>query len=101
MLAQLLLGSISFLILVEENDCISIKIIMDKDAIYNICDRSRKLHYYLLHMLQFLSHMSLTLNLLLICSFRLVIMSLVDLAQGKHRHVPYRDSRLTFLLQVR
>ncbi|KAL3505563.1 hypothetical protein ACH5RR_030945 [Cinchona calisaya] len=29
----------------------------------------------------------------------LVIMSLVDLAQGKHRHVPYRDSRLTFLLQ--
>lgn len=31
---------------------------------------------------------------------RLVIMSLVDLAHGKHRHVPYRDSRLTFLLQV-
>ncbi|XP_050216404.1 kinesin-like protein KIN-12C isoform X2 [Mercurialis annua] len=29
----------------------------------------------------------------------LVMMSLVDLAQGKHRHVPYRDSRLTFLLQ--
>jgi kinesin family protein 15 len=29
----------------------------------------------------------------------LVIMSLVDLAHGKHRHVPYRDSRLTFLLQ--
>ncbi|CAI9119063.1 OLC1v1020726C1 [Oldenlandia corymbosa var. corymbosa] len=29
----------------------------------------------------------------------LVIMSLVDLAQGRHRHVPYRDSRLTFLLQ--
>ncbi|GAY35574.1 hypothetical protein CUMW_017130 [Citrus unshiu] len=29
----------------------------------------------------------------------LVIMSLVDSAQGKHRHVPYRDSRLTFLLQ--
>ncbi|KAK4493424.1 hypothetical protein RD792_017674 [Penstemon davidsonii] len=29
----------------------------------------------------------------------LVIMSLVDLAQGKHRHIPYRDSRLTFLLQ--
>ncbi|KAG9140540.1 hypothetical protein Leryth_016047 [Lithospermum erythrorhizon] len=29
----------------------------------------------------------------------LVIMSLVDLAQGKQRHVPYRDSRLTFLLQ--
>ncbi|VFQ83990.1 unnamed protein product [Cuscuta campestris] len=26
-------------------------------------------------------------------------MSLVDLAQGKQRHVPYRDSRLTFLLQ--
>ncbi|KAJ6772272.1 KINESIN-LIKE PROTEIN KIN-12C ISOFORM X1 [Salix koriyanagi] len=29
----------------------------------------------------------------------LVIMSLVDLAHGKHKHVPYRDSRLTFLLQ--
>ncbi|KAJ4955937.1 hypothetical protein NE237_012720 [Protea cynaroides] len=29
----------------------------------------------------------------------LVIMTLVDVAQGKHRHVPYRDSRLTFLLQ--
>uniref|UniRef100_A0A7N0TKP3 Kinesin motor domain-containing protein n=1 Tax=Kalanchoe fedtschenkoi TaxID=63787 RepID=A0A7N0TKP3_KALFE len=29
----------------------------------------------------------------------LVIMSLVDMAQGKQRHVPYRDSRLTFLLQ--
>ncbi|KAJ6312260.1 hypothetical protein OIU77_013907 [Salix suchowensis] len=26
-------------------------------------------------------------------------MSLVDLAHGKHKHVPYRDSRLTFLLQ--
>nr|XP_043607210.1 kinesin-like protein KIN-12C [Erigeron canadensis] len=29
----------------------------------------------------------------------LVIMSLVDVAHGKHKHVPYRDSRLTFLLQ--
>ncbi|XP_043725080.1 kinesin-like protein KIN-12E isoform X2 [Telopea speciosissima] len=29
----------------------------------------------------------------------LVIMTLVDVAQGKHRHIPYRDSRLTFLLQ--
>ncbi|KAK1407763.1 hypothetical protein QVD17_39390 [Tagetes erecta] len=29
----------------------------------------------------------------------LVIMSLVDVIHGKHRHVPYRDSRLTFLLQ--
>ncbi|VAI27872.1 unnamed protein product [Triticum turgidum subsp. durum] len=29
----------------------------------------------------------------------LVIMSLVDLTNGKQRHVPYRDSRLTFLLQ--
>ncbi|KAF9619035.1 hypothetical protein IFM89_004379 [Coptis chinensis] len=29
----------------------------------------------------------------------LVIMTLVDVAQGKQRHVPYRDSRLTFLLQ--
>ncbi|CAK9153119.1 unnamed protein product, partial [Ilex paraguariensis] len=28
-----------------------------------------------------------------------VIMVLVDVAQGKPRHVPYRDSRLTFLLQ--
>ncbi|KAH7443327.1 hypothetical protein KP509_02G029400 [Ceratopteris richardii] len=30
----------------------------------------------------------------------LVIMILVDVAQGKQRHVPYRDSKLTFLLQV-
>ena len=30
----------------------------------------------------------------------LVIMSLVDLAHGKQRHIPYRDSRLTFFLQV-
>ncbi|XP_068661791.1 kinesin-like protein KIN-12E isoform X2 [Aristolochia californica] len=29
----------------------------------------------------------------------LVIMTLVDVAHGRHRHVPYRDSRLTFLLQ--
>ncbi|CAA7388358.1 unnamed protein product [Spirodela intermedia] len=29
----------------------------------------------------------------------LVIMTLVDIANGKQRHVPYRDSRLTFLLQ--
>ncbi|KAK4767541.1 hypothetical protein SAY86_015291 [Trapa natans] len=29
----------------------------------------------------------------------LVIMTLVDLAHGRQRHVPYRDSRLTFLLQ--
>ncbi|KAL6623499.1 hypothetical protein ACP70R_033378 [Stipagrostis hirtigluma subsp. patula] len=29
----------------------------------------------------------------------LVIMSLVDLTHGKQRHIPYRDSRLTFLLQ--
>jgi len=28
-----------------------------------------------------------------------VIMSLVDVAAGRRRHVPYRDSRLTFLLQ--
>ncbi|XP_020525578.1 kinesin-like protein KIN-12F isoform X2 [Amborella trichopoda] len=28
-----------------------------------------------------------------------VIMALVDVAHGKQRHVPYRDSRLTFLLQ--
>ena len=30
----------------------------------------------------------------------MVIMSLVHVAQGRRRHVPYRDSRLTFLLQV-
>ncbi|XP_024367557.1 kinesin-like protein KIN-12D isoform X3 [Physcomitrium patens] len=29
----------------------------------------------------------------------LVIMTLVDIANGKQRHVPYRDSKLTFLLQ--
>lgn len=29
-----------------------------------------------------------------------VIMSLVDIAHGKSRHIPYRDSRLTFLLRV-
>ncbi|ONK63044.1 uncharacterized protein A4U43_C07F10830, partial [Asparagus officinalis] len=29
----------------------------------------------------------------------LVIMTLVDITNGKNRHVPYRDSRLTFLLQ--
>jgi len=29
-----------------------------------------------------------------------VIMSLVDMQRGTHRHVPYRDSRLTYLLQV-
>jgi hypothetical protein len=27
-------------------------------------------------------------------------MILVDVANGKQRHVPYRDSKLTFLLQV-
>jgi hypothetical protein len=31
---------------------------------------------------------------------RLVIMILVDVANGKQRHVPYRDSKLTYLLQV-
>jgi kinesin family protein 15 len=30
---------------------------------------------------------------------RLVIMILVDVANGKQRHVPYRDSKLTYLLQ--
>lgn len=30
-----------------------------------------------------------------------VIASLVDLQSGRSRHVPYRDSRLTFLLQAR
>lgn len=32
--------------------------------------------------------------------FSHVIMVLVDVAHAKTRHVPYRDSRLTFLLQV-
>lgn len=35
---------------------------------------------------------------MIMCS--LVIMILVDVAHGKQRHIPYRDSRLTFLLQV-
>ena len=30
-----------------------------------------------------------------------VIMSLVDVSHGKQRYVPYRDSKLTFLLRVR
>ena len=30
-----------------------------------------------------------------------VIRALVEIAGGKHRHVPYRDSKLTFLLKVR
>ena len=30
-----------------------------------------------------------------------VIMSLVDIAHGKTRHVHYRDSKLTFILRVR
>jgi hypothetical protein len=34
------------------------------------------------------------------CENRLVIMVLVDIANGKQRHVPYRDSKLSFLLQV-
>ena len=29
-----------------------------------------------------------------------VIMALVDIAHGKSRHVPYRDSKLSFLLRV-
>lgn len=29
-----------------------------------------------------------------------VIMALVDIANGKSRHVHYRDSKLTFLLKV-
>ncbi len=33
-------------------------------------------------------------------SLGLVIMSLVDVQRGAQRHVPYRDSRLTYLLQV-
>lgn len=35
-----------------------------------------------------------------ICTCSHVIMVLVDVANGKPKHVPYRDSRLTFLLQV-
>ena len=30
-----------------------------------------------------------------------VIMSLADVQRGAQRHVPYRDSRLTYLLQAR
>ncbi|MCH88416.1 kinesin motor domain protein, partial [Trifolium medium] len=30
----------------------------------------------------------------------LVIMNLVSISNGKSHHVPYRDSKLTFLLQV-
>jgi hypothetical protein len=41
-----------------------------------------------------------SIDLFLLHFYRLVIMSLVDIANGKSRHVPYRDSRLTFLLQV-
>lgn len=32
--------------------------------------------------------------------YRLVIMNLVNMSNGKSLHVPYRDSKLTFLLQV-
>ena len=32
---------------------------------------------------------------------RLVIMNLVNISNGKSLHVPYRDSKLTFLLQVK
>lgn len=35
-----------------------------------------------------------------IINFSHVIMVLLDVARGKPRHIPYRDSRLTFLLQV-
>lgn len=31
---------------------------------------------------------------------RLVIMNLVSMSNGRSLHVPYRDSKLTFLLQV-
>ena len=30
-----------------------------------------------------------------------VIMALAEVQRGAHRHVPYRDSRLTYLLQAR
>ena len=36
----------------------------------------------------------------MIIYFSHVIMVLLDVARGKPRHIPYRDSRLTFLLQV-
>ncbi len=39
-------------------------------------------------------------KLIMFCESRLVIMVLVDIANGKQRHVPYRDSKLSFLLQV-
>ncbi|KAI3847328.1 hypothetical protein MKW92_005569 [Papaver armeniacum] len=40
-----------------------------------------------------------TLGTCFYINFYHVIMVLVDVAQGKQRHIPYRDSRLTFLLQ--
>ena len=41
-----------------------------------------------------------SINLSLMCLGQ-VIMSLVDVANGKNRHICYRDSKLTFLLRVR
>ena len=41
-----------------------------------------------------------SINLSLMCLGQ-VIMSLVDVANGKNRHISYRDSKLTFLLRVR
>lgn len=38
--------------------------------------------------------------MLILRSCRLVIMNLVSISNGKSQHVPYRDSKLTFLLQV-
>lgn len=43
----------------------------------------------------------LNLSILLNLDCSHVIMVLVDVANGKPRHIPYRDSRLTFLLQVK
>lgn len=40
----------------------------------------------------------LRMDIYLIC--RLVIMNLVSISNGRTPHVPYRDSKLTFLLQV-
>lgn len=55
-------------------------------------------------MLNYLSFMlcllatKLRMDIYVIC--RLVIMNLVSISNGRTPHVPYRDSKLTFLLQV-
>ena len=59
-----------------------------------------KTFWCIFHEKKFLYSIAQPWILLQIVCCSLVIMNLVDLAHGKQRHVPYRDSRLTFLLQV-